>query len=228
MAVPDSFQTAGNARPPYPPSVQTGLVKGKVSYLEEAPRTGQPCLSVNASPQQPCGRPALRLCKHLAWRVRSCVYESVAWKLLSGVGAPRPDVPALAGLAYWPQEVPEVPRVPEWLAAGELGPPSWDMVPACGCVALRVSRPKVLRALEVDSQQTGRPVSLAEVLNERADRIGVVAEDRGMRPRDQLHVWATVWTLWARTEESLRVELQGVLNERWGRNHVGKVRVVRG
>ena len=207
MAVAEALQAEGPARPPSPPPVQGGVVPALRLCNCQVERPWKACV------------PAL------ARRVRCRVYVLAAWRLLGGVGAARPGVHALAALACRAQDVPEVPPVPEWLAAGELGPPSWDMVPAFECVALGVNRPKVVRALAVDSLRTGRPLSLAEVLNERADRLGVVAEDRGMRPGDHIHVWATVCILWARTKERLRGDLQGVLNERWGRNHVGKVQI---
>ena len=141
----------------------------------------------------------------------------------------RPGVRALSAVLRWPERWPEkvalVPRLPEWLAAGDLGPPGLDMVPRRGSVLLGVSRPKVQRDLQHESERLQRKVSLADVVNEQGDRLGIVSEDSTPGRGDRIHLWARVWTRWPRTKEGLHVELQHVLNERWGRNRVGKVKL---
>ena len=165
-------------------------------------------------------------------RVRRCVYEGAAWKLIGGAGALRPGVPALRALQpwpeRWPEKVPLVPRLPDWLAAGDLGPPGVDMVPRRGSVFVTVSRPKVNRDLEEDSRRLQRPVTLVAVVNERTDRLGIFCADATPRPGDKAHLWLRVWTRCPHSKQGLRNEIQHVLNERWGRNRVGKVELPKG
>ena len=168
-----------------------------------------------------------RVRRYVAECLRRCVYEGAAWKLIGDAGAVRPGVPALPALQpcpeRWPEKTPLVPRVPDWLAAGDLGPPGVDMVPPRGSVFVAVSRPKVSLDLEQDRQRLHQIRTLAEVVNERTDRLGIWCADATPGRGDKIHLWLRVWTLSAWPKNSLRQKIQDVLNNRWGRNHVGKV-----
>ena len=209
--------------------------KASILRLEELLRAevARPCaaasagVSSGARARRLCNRKVVRPLRALVWRVRRGVYEGAAWRRMGGAGAPRPGVRAPSALLPWPEgwpeQVPLVPRVPEWLAAGDLGPPGVDMVPGRGSVLLSFCRPKMDRALKQDSQRPERAVSLEEVVNEHGHRLGIISVASPGRRGDTIHRWLRVWTRWPRSKEDLRVEVQHVLNDRWSRNHVGKV-----
>ena len=213
--------------------------KASILRLEELLRAEVARPGAAASAGVSSGAPARRLCNRkvarpskacvpgLARRVLRGVYEGAAWRLMGGAGALRPGVRALSAVLRWPERWPEkvalVPRLPEWLAAGDLGPPGLDMVPGRGSVLLAVCRPKVERCLKQESERLQRTVSLADVVNEQGDRLGIVSEDSAPGRKDKIRLCLRVWTRWPRAKQGLRVEVQHVLNERWGRNHVGKV-----